>query len=217
MVGMSARWHVSSLRAVDDLDLRGDHPTTTVDREPEPDVLRWPLDAAERPALRAARRPCLWLLELGELPPELDELEDWVRLPATPEAIHARTERLVARTLDAGRLRPGEVRVDADGIVAFGAGAAVVPPIEALILNRLGGSPDRVVRRAELVELLWSDAPRCQRAIDSRIHTLRARVEPLGLHIHTIRGQGFVLSRRPRPSTGAAQPDAARSTAPWSS
>lgn len=170
------------------------------------EVRRWPLDAAERPALRRAGRPCLWLLERGELVPELGELEDWVRLPVDPGALHARTERLTARALDAGRLAPGEVQVDADGLLTFGPGRVVVPQIEARILNRLGASPERVVRRGELIDLVWHERTRSARAIDSRIHTLRVRVAPLGLHVHTIRAQGFLLARRPELSTPTRRP-----------
>ena len=181
------------------------------------EVLRWPLDAARRSALRDARRPCLWLLERGELVPELGELEDWVRLPVDPSVLQARRERLTATARVPGRLLPGEVRVDADGLLTSGSARTVVPHIEAVILNRLGKAPDRVVRRAELIDLLWHDDTRSPRAIDSRIHTLRARVAPLGLHIHTIRGKGFVLSLRPDPSTEpAAAGDPPRSY-PWSS
>jgi DNA-binding winged helix-turn-helix (wHTH) protein len=180
------------------------------------EVLRWPLDAAARPALRAARRPCLWLLEHGELVPELDELEDWVRLPVDPSVLHTLVERLGAKVDEAGRLHPGEVRVDADGLLSFGPALVVVPETEARILNRLGESPEQVVHRRELIELLWCDDTRGPRAIDSRIHTLRVRVAPLGLHIHTIRGQGFLLALRSDPSTEpAASRDAPRSD-PWS-
>jgi hypothetical protein len=184
---------------------------------PTTEVLRWPLDAAERPALRAARRPCLWLLERGELVPELDDLEDWVRLPVEPATLHERMQRLAARAGEAGGLLPGEVRVDPDGLLVFGPARVVVPRIEATILNRLGESPDRVVRRDQLIELLWHDDPRSPRAIDSRIHTLRVRVDPLGLQIHTIRRQGYVLARRPHPSTDPAIAGDAPRSNPWSS
>ena len=105
-----------------------------------------------------------------------------------------------------GRLAPGEVRVDADGLLSFGPTRVVVPRIEATILNRLGASPERVVRRAELVDLVWPGCPPTVRALDSRIHTLRARVAPLGLQIHTIRARGFLLALRARPPASSRRP-----------
>jgi DNA-binding winged helix-turn-helix (wHTH) protein len=202
---------------VTQVDLLRAEQTTRLGQATAVEVLRWPLDAAARPALRSARRPCLWLLEHGELVPELDELEDWARLPVEPPVLQVLVARLGAKVEEARRLLPGEVCVDVDGLLSFGGALVVVPQIEARILNRLGESPDQVVHRRELIDLLWHDDTRSPRAIDSRIHTLRVRVAPLGLHIHTIRGQGFLLALRPDPSTEpAASRDAPRSH-PWSS
>ena len=174
------------------------------------EVLRWPLDAAQRSDLRARRVPCIWLLERGELPPELGDHEDWVRLPVQPRDLHVRMQRLSSGAVDSGRLVAGEVRVDPDGLLTVGQDRVVVPHLEALILNRLGATPGRVVRREELRELIWPDERRSPRAIDSRVHTLRVRIAPLGLHIHTIRGRGFLLAVEPDPSNEPAPRDAPR-------
>ncbi|MBX3284191.1 MAG: helix-turn-helix domain-containing protein [Actinobacteria bacterium] len=182
----------------------------------EPEVCRWPRDAHRRAGLLAQGRPCVWLLEPGELVPELGPLEDWLRLPADPGALEDLVQRLGARARRLGGLLPGEVHVDDDGLCTWGARRVVVPHVEAVILNRLGATPDRVVRRGELEDLVWPGAVRSRRAIDSRVHTLRSRLAPLGLRIHTIRGQGYLLAvEPPSPTRGATSPPSPRSS-PWS-
>ena len=171
-----------------------------VDPGPPPsthvEILRWPADAGRRGALLEEGRPCLWLVAHGELLPSIGPNEDWVRLPADERDLHARLQHL-RRPPRPTKLAPGAIRADEDGIVHWGEARAMLPAIEATILNHLGETPGRVVPRAELVELIWGDRPPSARALDSRLHTLRVRVEPLRLRIHTIRGQGFLLEARP--------------------
>lgn len=116
-----------------------------------------------------------------------------------------------------GRLRPGMVGVDAGGIVEVDGRRAIVPPIEARILNELGRRPERVVTRTLLAQVVWGSDDRSDRALDSRIHTLRGRIAPLGLTIHTIRGHGFLLAAEPPPPPfeSASGPATPRSN-PWS-
>ena len=116
-----------------------------------------------------------------------------------------------------GRLRPGMVEVDEDGILLVDGRRAIIPPIEARILNELGRRPERVVTRTELTLEIWGSDDRSDRALDSRIHTLRGRIAPLGLTIHTIRGHGFLLAAEPPPPTFAsASGSATPRSNPWS-
>ena len=176
---------------------------------PVVEILRWPVDAGQRGDLLERGRPCLWLLDEGELAPELERLEDWARLPVDERDLHARIQRLAARAGGRAGLLPGEVEVDDDGLLTMGTCRVVVPLIEATILNRLGATPGRVVGRDELVKLVWNDDRRSDRAIDSRVHTLRGRIAPLGLTIHTIRGHGFLLAVEPEPTNEPAAKRAA--------
>lgn len=153
-------------------------------------VLRWPAESAGRDP----SRPCLWLLALGELPPIAAAGEDWVRLPVDDRDLRARLQRLAGRGAGSGSLAPGEVAVDLDGRVDRCGASVHLPPIEAHILTELAAEPERVVTRSALERAIWgSDGPG-GRALDSRIHSLRHRLGPLGLAVHTIRGRGFLLT-----------------------
>jgi hypothetical protein len=164
------------------------------------EVLRWPAQADRRRSVLESGHRCLWLLGVGELAPELGPDEDWVRVPADEQVIRRRIERLAGGSRSSAT-GPSSVFVDPTGLLSYGDHRLVVPPIEAIILNRLGRTPEQVVARSELARLVWGDHRRSARAIDSRMHTLRGRVAPLNLTIHTIRGNGFLLAAGPPPST----------------
>lgn len=182
---------------------------------PAVEVLRWPRDAGRRRALREEGRGRLWLLEPGELAPELEPLEDWARLPLDEVDLEARVERLAARADSGVGLEPGEVRVGRDGLLDHRGARVVVPAVEAALLDLLGAHPGRVLLRDELLDAGWPDGHPSDRALDSRIHTLRVRLEPVGLVIHTIRGHGFLLAAAPDPARRFA-PRAAARRSPWS-
>ena len=177
------------------------------------EILRWPAEAGRRRVALETGHACLWLLAQGELPPELGPREDWVREPSTDQEIEHRIHQLAGRPSPGRPLEPGEIHVDEDGILERWGEWVTVPPIEAQILNRLGRSPERVVTRRELSEIVWCGDHRSARALDSRIHTLRGRLTPLHLTIHTIRGRGYLLAAQmpSPPSPSAIEPAPARS------
>ncbi len=176
------------------------------------DLLRWPAQAGRRRGVDGVDQPCVWLLGIGELPPELGPLEDWVRVPVDERDLHARVQRLAGRAAGHSGLVPGAVHVDDDGVLRHGDRLVVIPDIEAAILDRLGRTPEQVVSRAELSHHTWPDEHRSPRAIDSRVHTLRSRIAPVGLAIHTIRGRGFLLATDTSAPTNAS---ASQRTSPW--
>ena len=180
------------------------------------EILRWPAEAGRRGVALDAGHPCLWLLGHGELPPEIGPDEDWVRVPASEHDVQEKVRRLAECSTLGGALEPGAVVVDDDGLLHYAGHRVVVPPIEASILNRLGEHPERVVTRGELVDLVWNDDHRSARALDSRVHTLRGRVAPLRLTIHTIRGHGFLLAAEPTSSNEPALEQAPARSNPWS-
>ena len=161
---------------------------------PSVELLRWPADAARREELRREGRPRILLLGPNDLPPGLADHEDWVRVPVDERDLSARIQRLVHQARPVRDLQPGDIVVDENGLVRWQGHWVATPPIEADILRRLAETPGRMVARDELVALVWGAAPRQAHSLDSRIYTLRSRLQPVGLAVHTIRGRGFVLT-----------------------
>lgn len=196
---------------------------------PTVEILRWPAQAGRREDLVAADRPCLWILESGELPPAIGPLEDWARVSDSERDVHARIRRLAALAPDVHALVPGEACVGPEGLLDFRGQRIAVPPTEARLLDRLAETPETLVGREELARLLWDDLPASRSSLTSRIHTLRKRLRPTGLTIHAIRGHGFLLTAGPpapaearnEPAKPSAISSAARRTSPrrtsWSS
>ncbi|HWJ96909.1 MAG TPA: helix-turn-helix domain-containing protein [Acidimicrobiales bacterium] len=161
---------------------------------PAVEILRWPAHAGRREDLVAAQRPCLWVLETGELPPAIGPLEDWAREGDSERDVHARVQRLAALAPDVRALVPREAQVGEDGLLRFRGHLIAVPPSEARLLDRLAETPGTIVGRDELGRLLWDRPPASRSSLTSRIHTLRKRLRPVGLTIHAIRGHGFLLT-----------------------
>ncbi len=159
------------------------------------DVLRWPRDAGQRSSGRRLGRACLWLLAPGELPPACDPTEGWARLPLPADEVDARVVELADRVFHGRSVDRGVVRVT-DGLLRYGGRLTVIPATEAVLLDRLGATPDELVPRAELDGLANAGGGRC--TLDSRIWRLRRRISSHGLVIETVRGRGFVLTTRSR-------------------
>ena len=170
------------------------HPARGGQSLPPVELLHWPADADRREQLRREGRPRLLLLGAGDLPPGLAELEDWVRLPADERDVSARIQRLAQQASAKLDIQPGDVTVDDDGLVRWDGRCVATPPIETELVRRLAATPNRLVLREELIALVWGGQRRESHSLDSRIFTLRSRLQPLGLAVHTIRGRGFVLT-----------------------
>jgi len=157
------------------------------------EILRWPAQAGRRDDVLAHGRAVLWMLDPGELPPEVGDREDWARTTDGERDVHARLERLAALGPRSTLLLPHEVVV-VDGLLVHGGRRLVVPPSEAVILDRLGETPDRVVSRDELAALVGGGAPVNPSSLGTRVARLRDRLRPVGLVIHTVRGRGYLLT-----------------------
>ncbi|MBX3287545.1 MAG: hypothetical protein KF703_19520, partial [Actinobacteria bacterium] len=110
-------------------------------------------DRAPDPGSDAAEHPVLYLVAPHEDPPRSwGELEDWVRLPADPDEVYDRADRLLAR---ADHLGASWTYVDDDDVLRVGTELVPLSPLEAqlvrLLLARLGD----VVSREELEAALW--------------------------------------------------------------
>ncbi|MCU1344623.1 MAG: helix-turn-helix protein [Acidimicrobiia bacterium] len=156
-------------------------------------LLRWPSESERRDRLSESGVARLLLVEPGEpLPPVVDELEDWVRVPADEVEVQARVSTLSARA------RAGVTSVptlDGDGVVRMGDAWTSLPPVEARLLEALLGRFGSVVSRGSLAESGWPDGAPGRNALDVHMLRLRRRLGPLGLAIRTIRSRGYLLER----------------------
>lgn len=160
-------------------------------------LVRWPRDGGRRQALAEAGTPRVLLVPEGIDPPRLDDLEDWIRIPADELDLFTRMQRLAVL---AGRVRrPPEL---VDGVILRHGEAAVLlaeadAEVAGILLARLG----RLVLRSELERTLWPAGSPGSRTLDSRVNRLRHRAAEVGLTLHTIRGRGFVLEADDHPES----------------
>ncbi len=156
-------------------------------------TLRWPTEELRRRVLAEAGVPRLLVLD-GEQPPprELDDLEDWIRVPALEIDRRARVERL-RRRLVGDEVEHPEPTIDEDGLVHVGSSWVSVPPVEARLAVALIERFGAVVSREELSVAAWPEGVAQRNALDVRILRLRRRLEDLGLAIRTVRSRGYLL------------------------
>jgi DNA-binding response OmpR family regulator len=155
-------------------------------------LVHWPGDAVRRRELAALRIPRLLLVAPDAAPPEVDDDEDWARLPTDERDTAARLASLRARhatvTLAGRDLRTAR-------------GAVTLSPAEAAALAVLLDSPGRVVPRHELAGALAGHGAVASRAVASRAvddvaSRLRRRLRPLGLDVFAARSRGHLLGPR---------------------
>ena len=160
-------------------------------------LVRWPTEQSRLADLRAERRPRLILVENGDPPPvPVDELEDWIRLPAGELDLRTRVDGLMQRSQASVPARPS---LDEDGVLRFDRAWVALPPVEtrlmAALLDRFGA----VVSRDVLLRAGWPRAAPRRNALDVHVLRLRRRVDPLGLVIQTVRSRGYLLEQAARP------------------
>jgi hypothetical protein len=166
------------------------------------ELLRWPADVARRAAAAERGTPRLLLVADGTLPPRLEPDEDWIRVPADERDLLARMQRL-ASGFDRRRRPPF---LEADVVLRYGGRTVVVSEGEGAVLRPLIAGFGELVTWDVLRRHLWPDAERTARAMSSRIFRVRARIEPIGLTIYTIRRRGVVLDHDDRPTQAPARP-----------
>jgi DNA-binding response OmpR family regulator len=154
-------------------------------------LVRWPSDEVALERARQASVPRLLLVEGDHAPPPvLDELEDWIRVPADEVDLHARVDTLDRRL----RARSSAVPVlDDDGVLRFGADWVSLPPVEARLTEALLARYGAVVSRDALGRAGWPDGVPGRNALDVHVLRLRRRLAPLGLAIRTVRARGYLL------------------------
>ena len=152
--------------------------------------MRWPEEAERRDRLATAEVPRVLLVEpSAEVPPPVDCLEDWVRLPADDADIDIRAAAVARRAA----LHVGTVPVLDQGVLRCGSRWTTLPPVEtrltAALLERFGA----VVSRDALARAGWPEGAPGRNALDVHVLRLRRRVGPVGLAIRTIRSRGYLL------------------------
>ena len=82
--------------------------------------------------------------------------------------------------------------IDDDGLLRRRDQWVALSPIEARLARAFLERPGQLLGRKTLGNAGWPEGVPNDRSVDSRIKTLRPRVAPLGLRIHTIRGRGYL-------------------------
>jgi DNA-binding response OmpR family regulator len=85
---------------------------------------------------------------------------------------------------------------------------ARLSPTESRILAFFLTHPIRVASRRQLGNAGWPAGVPNERSVDSFIKSLRRRIAPLGLRIHTVRRHGYLLQIdpwQPASSTGSSE------------
>ena len=134
--------------------------------------------------------------------------DDYVSKPFSPREVCARVKAILRRS-GAGRFTststPAGAAVPAlrlDEVaqrIACGGGYLALTRYEYLLLATLLRRPERIFSRAELMELVWADAPdTSERTVDAHIKLLRAKLRERGLSpdlIQTHRHMGYAIGR----------------------
>ena len=155
-------------------------------------VIHWPADAARAVELARVGTPRLFIVAAEADPPLMtDDLCAWVREPAHERDVQARIVELRSR---ASVARP---ILGDHGLLWRGTQWVALSPIEARLTAAFIARPGRVLSRARLEKTGWPDGSPNDRSIDARIKALRRRIAPIGMRIHTVRGQGYIAEIQP--------------------
>jgi len=162
-------------------------------------VIRWPEGAARAIELARAGTPRLFLVAAEADPPDPsadpDGLCAWLRLPADERDVQAQIVELRSR---ASIARP---ILGDHGLLWRGARWVALSPIEARLTAAFVSRPGRVLSRARLEKTGWPEGSPNDRSVDARIKALRRRIAPMGMRIHTVRGQGYIAEIQPAPAS----------------
>lgn len=152
-------------------------------------LVRWPEESARLSLLQAEGAPRLLLVRGDTEPPmPIDELEDWVRIPADDRDVRARAATLAARA--AARLRP---QVHDDDLLRFRDQWIALSPLEGAMARPLVDRFGAVVARDVVSRSAWPAGPPTRNALDVHMLRLRRRARLVGLEVRTVRARGYLL------------------------
>ena len=151
-------------------------------------VLHWPHDAHVRATSPPSDSPDPPRRRRASPPVLLDELEDWVRTPADPADLRARSRELHRRALDA---EPAVTHDRRPGSAVGREPWVDLTPAQTPVVTLLVEHLERVVRY-ESVSAAYESAGGSSHAASLRTLLTRigARVRPVGLELVTVRRRG---------------------------
>jgi len=126
-------------------------------------MLRWPAEQARRTELQLQGCPRLLLVEDGVPPVPVDDLEDWIRVPAGEVDLRVRVDGLRHRV--ESRLRPVP-ELDGDGVLRLDGLWVSLPPVEARLTAALLDRYGAVVSRDNLAHAGWPEGSPGRNALD---------------------------------------------------
>lgn len=155
------------------------------------ECLPWPAARQRRRELAAMGEPRLLLVAADVAPPvAADELEDWVRLPATTDDVEARLLGLRRRLQARQTARP---RVGLDGVLRHRDQWTALSEAEACLARALVDRLGTVVSRPVLERAAWPSGCMSRNTLDVHVHRLRRRLPDVALELRTVRSRGYVL------------------------
>ena len=129
------------------------------------------------------------IVEHGQPPTSIDELEDWLRAPADETDMRIRLATLRER---ASR-NAAAVSID-DGVLRAGSRLVVLPPIQARLATALLERINAVVGRETLSRRAWPEgAPAGRNVLDVHMAKLRRLLAGTGVDIRTVHRRGYLL------------------------
>lgn len=131
--------------------------------------------------------------------------DDYVAKPFSPREVCARVKAILKRSqrlsleATAKGAPPPRFQVDADaGRIRYQGRLLNLTRYELLLLQTLLARPGRIFSRAQLMDLVWTDAEAFDRTVDTHIKTLRTKlreIAPSQDPIATHRGLGYSLQQ----------------------
>lgn len=157
--------------------------------------------------LRAARfaAPVLILTARDEIEDRVRGLnlgaDDYMPKPFAMQELVARVRALIRRSQSRAqpRIEHGALTLDMDARRAFIRGQPVdLLPREWAVLEVLLANVEKIVSKDVIIQSVcrWGE-DMSQNAIESYVSRLRAKLEPAGVKIRTVRGFGYMLEEKP--------------------
>lgn len=160
------------------------------------ELIRWPAEQEKRERLAESNTPRLLLIDTeAPLPEVIDQLEDWIRVPADPSDVRARVSALVQRmNVD------DPPHIDDAGHLIHRNQRTALPPVESAIMRELLHAAGKVIPRQTLIDAVWPVAAPNRNVFDVHLVRLRKRLEPTEIRIVTVRRRGLMLDAAARHS-----------------
>ena len=153
-------------------------------------LVQWPEEEPQRVAAAAAGMPRVLVVAENQPPPLVaDDLEDWVRTPATEEDVDARVRTVLARARAKRRVVP----TLQDDLLSFCGRSVALAPLDARLVDALLQRYGAVVSRDAMFAAGWPGETPHRNVLDVHLLRLRRQMAPLGLTVKTVRARGYLL------------------------